>query len=114
MLMPGNRSVFCQLEFIANGTLVHFSVAIERKRSTQRPDMRQAIEGAVVRDLGYKPSPWKVEAKVVYCKTIEDVLSAVKEAQTEQVKISGLRSDGLLDHSPMGGFSDVGDYMTAS
>ncbi len=99
MLMPGNRGVFCQLEFIANGTLVHFSVA---------------IEGAVSRELGYKPSPWKVEAKVVYCKTTEDVLAAVKEAQTEYVKIVGLRSDGLFDHSPMGGFSDVGDYMTAS
>jgi hypothetical protein len=101
MLMQGSsRNVFCELELIANGTLVHYSIGTERKKSTQRPDMRPEV-GPVVR--GYQPSPWTTEAKTVYCKTIEDVLVAVKEAQAEQIKIAGLRSDGLLDSSRWGG-----------
>lgn len=111
MLHGINRDVFCQLEFIANGTLVHYSVPIERKRSTQKPDMRQAIETSVMRELNQRPSLWMVQAKVVFCKNVDEILAAVKEAQTEQVKIAGLRADGLLNPSPMGGFSDVGDYM---
>jgi len=96
MLMRGSGGdVFCQLELIANGTLVHYSIAIERKKFTQKPDMRTEVERPTVR--GYQPSPWTTEAKVVYCKTIKDVLIAVEEAQVEQVKIAGLRSDGLFD-----------------
>lgn len=112
MLHGMNRDVFCQLEFIANGTLVHYSIPIERKRSTHKPDMRQAIEAKVIQELGSKPSLWMVQAKVVFCKNVDEILASVKEAQTEQIKIAGLRADGLLNPSPMG-FSDVGDYMTA-
>lgn len=110
MIHGSGRDVFCQLEFIANGTLVHYSVPVERKKSHEKPDMRRAIEKEVIRELGYRAPAWKIEGKVVFCKHIEEVMASVREAQAEQVKIIGLRGDGLLDPSPIGG---VSEYLTA-
>ncbi len=107
-MLRADRNVSCQLEIIANGTLVHFCTPVERKSSPQRGDMRTKVQEAVTKDLGYKAPLWKIETKVIFCKDVDEVVSAVKAAYVEQAKIVALRNDGMLDPLPLGG---IGDYL---
>ena len=101
--------MFCALETIDNGTLVHFHAASEREKVSQRRIgvLRAGIEKSVREELGapeYEAPPFVLTQRSVFCKNQEEVTEAISKAISAVGEINELRKAGKLDPMEYGAY----------
>jgi hypothetical protein len=85
--MNGNEQ-FAWLEKIENGTLVHYLIVVKHRMKNPASSLLQTEEEFI--------ETCTLGRRTVYCKDLDDVCAAIRQAAAAQDEIEKLKRDGKL------------------
>jgi hypothetical protein len=83
-----SNDMYAWLEKIENGTLVHYSIVVKHRMKNPVGSLLQQDEEFI--------ETCSLGRRTVYCKDLDDVCTAIRQADAAQGEIEKLKRDGKL------------------